>query len=68
MLLLIRNAQWIIINNIKGRLINKITRVKMDENNISQIQRNTEIITDRQKNTIDYCRIMLCKRGKKYLE
>ena len=28
----------------------------MDENDISQRQRNTEIITNRQKNTIGYCR------------
>ena len=29
----------------------------MDEKDISQIQRNTEIITNRQKNTIGYCRV-----------
>ena len=31
----------------------------MNENDISQIQRNTEIITNRQKNTIGYSRIVL---------
>ena len=31
----------------------------MDENDISQIQRNTEIITNRQKNTIGLCRVEL---------
>ena len=31
----------------------------MDENDISQIQRNTEIITNRQKNTIGYGGILV---------
>ena len=31
----------------------------MNENDISQIQRNTEIITNRQKNTIGYRRVDL---------
>ena len=35
----------------------------MDENDISQIQRNTEIMTNRQKNTIGYFRkiTLTCK-------